>query len=351
VAGHARVYCEMKREDKIKKYAAEIQREIISCPNEQTFDEGDVIWIFGSCTDLADLLSNHDIPEELEEEVVAMLSCPECDATFEIWSEVGTKHHFEQEHEATVEQALLKHGEQLFNFYGFLHKNPLLGATHPFGKTILRELRKAPRFRLEKKDWFRARVDKEQGFGPAPAHKVADQRYNSSGQSRWYFADNAETAVAEVAPKGAAWVQRFDVGQLENLLDLRAWRADEDRVLDENCDYHAPHGLLVVSLIYGDLLTQRYHLGDFGETKTEDREWKPEYLVSRYVAEVANANGFAGILCRSARYPGENLTVFDSAWSPKSLGEPTFVALDESAIRIRENYFINQGEGMILPDI
>lgn len=334
----------MKRDDRIRKLAAAIQKEIISCPNEQSYDEGDVIWICGSSTDLSDLLMDFEVPEELQDEVVARLRCPQCDSSLEVWQEVGTKYAFEQQHDATVEQALRKYGEKLFEFYGFLLKFPMLGATHPFGGKILRELRKSPKISLDKPHWFRARVNKEHGFGPAPVEKVSDQRYNSSGQPRWYFADNIEAAVAEVAPQGTAWVQRFDVGHLEGLLDLRSWRADDDRVLDQEGDYHPPHGLLVVSLVYGDLLTQRPYLDD------EGRQWKPEYLVSRFIAEAASVSGFTGILCGSVRYPGENLVVFDPNWCPKELGESVSVALDKNAMRLREDFFWNQGEAFTIPD-
>jgi hypothetical protein len=335
----------MTREEKVNKLAAAIQGEIVSCPNEQSFEGGEVVfWIFGCPTDLGDLLMNHEVPDDLQDEVVSRLRCPRCDSPLEAWQEVGTKYRFEQAHEATVDRALGKHGEKLFAFCGFLHKFPMLAATHPVGKRIISELRKAPRIALSQPHWFRARVDKTHGFGPAPAEKVGDQRYNSSGQPRWYFADNAEAAVAEVAQDGKAWVQAFDVGPLDGLLDLRSWRADDDRVLDEEGDYHPPHDLLVVALVYGDLLTQRNYGDD------EGRQWKSEYLVTRFVAEAASAAGFTGILCGSVRYPGENLVVFDPAWTPKSLGEPREVALDADALRLREGYFWNQGEALTIPD-
>lgn len=297
------------------------------------------------CNDLSDLLMEFEVPEELQDEVVARLRCPSCDSPLHASQEVGTKHAFEQQHEATVAQALRKHGEQLFEFYGFLHKFPMLGASHPFGKRILREVRQSPRISLDNPHWFRARVDKLHGFGPAPAEQVSDQRYNSSGQPRWYFANNAKAAVAEVAPDGIAWVQQFDVGNLKELLDLRSWRADDDNVLDEEGDYHPPHGLLMVSLIYGDLLTQRHYRDD------EDRRWKPEYLVSRFVGEAASASDFTGILCGNVRYPGENLVVFDPNWSPKELGEPVSVKLDENDMRLRENFFWNQGEAIRISEL
>lgn len=326
--------------------AAAIQREIVSCPNEQSWEGGEVVcWILGCSTNLGDLLMDHEVPDELRKEIISKLRCPRCRSPLEPWQEVGTKYAFEHHHEQTVEKAMRKHRKKLFDFYGFLHNFPLLGATHSFGKNILREIRKSPRISLDKPHWFKARLNKEHGFGPAPPVKVSDQRYNSSGQPRWYLANNAEAAVAEVTQGNTALVQHFDVGHLDGLLDMRSWRADDERVLDEAGDYRSPHGLLLVSLVYGDLLTQR-HYGD-----DEGRQWKPEYLVTRFVAEAASASGFAGILCTSVRFPGENLVVFDPTWRPTPLGEPISVTLDQSTMRLRDGYFLNQGEAFTIPDL
>ena len=48
-----------------------------------------------------------------------------------------------------------------------------------------------------------------------------------------------------------------------------------------------------------------------------------------------------------------NLVVFDRNWCPKALGQPVSVKLDESAMRLRENFFWNKGESLslILPDL
>lgn len=333
----------MTRDERIGKFACTIQLEIVGCPNEQSWVDGEIG--SGCCTALGDLLRDHAVPGELQKEVVSRLRCPHCDSTLKTWQEVGTKYPFERQHEATVEQALRKHGEQLFAFDSFLRKFPMLGATRPVGKKILRELRKSPRISLDRRHWFRARVEKEHGFGPAPPEKVRDQRYNSSGQPRWYFANNAEAAVAEVTQGNTAWVQHFDVGPLDGLLDLRSWQADDERALDEEGHYRPPHGLLVVSLVYGDLLTQR-HYGD-----DEGRKWRPEYLLARFVAEAAGASGFAGILCGSVRYPGENLVVFDPNWCPKPLGEPVSVTLDENAKCLRESLVCYRGDVVTIPDV
>jgi|ERR1043165_1003683 hypothetical protein len=340
---------DMTRDDRIREFAAAIQGQIVSCPNEQSWEDGECFWISGCSTDLADLLMDQNVPAALADEVVGRLRCPRCDSPFERWQEVGTQYPWEQQHETMVERALEKYGERLFQFNQFLHRFPFLGTTHPFGKKILQEIGKAARTPLHKFEWFRARESKEHDFGPTPAELVGDQRYNSSGQPRWYFSDNPEAAVAEVTKGDTAWVQRFDVGNLEGLLDLRSWRADDDRVLDEEGNYRSPHGLLIVSVVYGDLLTRRHYTGGH-ESDSQKRKWKPEYLVTRFVADTASRAGFRGILCGSVRYPGENLVVFDPSWCPKPVGEALLVKLDADAMRLRENFFWNQGEPIIVPD-
>jgi hypothetical protein len=135
---------DMTREQRIEKFASAVQRAIVSCPNEQPWEGGEVVcWISGRPADLRDLLMNHRVPEDLQDEVVSRLRCPRCDSPLEARQEVGTKYAFEQQHEATVERALRKYREQLFEFDGFLRKFPMLGATHPFGKKILGELQRA----------------------------------------------------------------------------------------------------------------------------------------------------------------------------------------------------------------
>ena len=69
----------------------------------------------------------------------------------------------------------------------------------------------------------------------------------------------------------------------------------------------------------------------------------------RFVAEAAAVSGFSGIICACVRFPGDNLIIFDPNWSPAMLGEPVSVTLDESAMRLRANFFINQGEVFITP--
>ncbi len=60
--------------------------------------------------------------------------------------------------------------------------------------------------------------------------------------------------------------------------------------------------LLALSLIYNGFVSQK---------PEEKNSWKPEYFVSRYVADCARKNGYDGILFSSVvHYGGENLVVF-----------------------------------------
>lgn len=250
---------------------------------------------------------------------------------------MGTKFSFEKEHEAWIDEARRKHEPELLEFRAYLMDNPMLGAQHPTGRRIIRVLQKSQRVPLANPFWFRARENKEHGIGMAPRERVADQRYNSSGQARWYFADGAEAAVAEACTKTTgrnAWVAKFNLGPLDSLLDLRPWTAEDDRALDEEGNYRSPHNPLLVALI-----AEQFFLRDRAVSETTDspngdrqRPWKPEYLIPRFVADSARNAGFRGILYRSVRHWGTNLVlvVFDAEWTPSQMEEPYLLEIPDS---------------------
>ena len=146
---------------RIEHLAAEVQQRIVSCPNEQTFDDGDTIWIFGCPTSLRDLLGNANVPEDLEDEVTASLACPKCNSPLETWQDVGTKYAFELNHEGILASAAGKYYEPLIQFREFLNAYPSLGAMHPVGKRILREVERFPKSVFSRRSCFRARSIKD----------------------------------------------------------------------------------------------------------------------------------------------------------------------------------------------
>ena len=158
-------------------------------------------------------------------------------------------------HDWKVEKALKRHGRSIFDFWHFLHGFPMLGLAHPIGRKIIRELKKSHRVALGRSHWFRANVEREFLTSRPPPELVGDQRYNNCGQSYYYLTNDPKCAVAESTHSmeiKTAWVQRFQVEHLENILDLRPWN-DEDENVDEKDERYSP---FVVAMIFCDLLTQ-----------------------------------------------------------------------------------------------
>jgi hypothetical protein len=338
------------RSARIERLAAEVQQRIVSCPNEQTFDEGDIIWIFGSSTSVRDLLGNADVPEDLEDEVIAALVCPKCNSPLDAWQDVGTQYSFELHHEGMLASAAGRFYESLIQFREFLKMYPSLGATHPVGRKILREVEKFPKSALPEQAWFRARPMNEvtdptpdQMMPPNPLkHRIHGGRFNHAEQSHWYLASSPDSAVAEITTKEerSAWVQEFRVPPLAEILDLRAYRPEDERALDEDGEPRE-YPLLAVALIFGELL---YHAQERGA------EFHPEYLVPRFVADAAKHKNYAGICHRSPRHYGENLVVFDSMSTFAPVGKPRLVTLDDDTVKQRERLYFDSGFPCFVPD-
>src|ERR1035437_652974 len=246
-------------------------------------------------------------------------------------------------HDWKVEQALKRHGRVIFDFWRFLHDFPMMGLAHPVGRKIIRELKSSPKTVLGEGHWFRANQKREFLTSRPPHELVPEQRYNSSGQPHLYLSNNAKCAVAESTynkETKTAWVQRFQIERLENVLDLRPWNDEDENVdeKDERCS------LFLMAIIFCDLLTQCPEHYFNGEHEKEIK-WKCAYLMPRFVAEAARYSGFSGVLYSSIRYRWQNLVVFDSDWNPKTDGDSYELSLTEEDLIVEGNFVFNQGEG------
>jgi len=165
--------------------------------------------------------------------------------------------------------------------------------------------------------------------------EIPEGRFNHFGQACWYLSNEAEAAAAEVtsSEERLAWVQGWKVEHARNVLDLRAWYADDDRAFDQEGRPLA-FPLLAIALIFGD------HLSETSERKCALR---PEYLVPRFVADAARHAGYSGILFKSVRSLGENLILFDGQAALIPVGEPKLTQLDEPTVGIRDGLFMHQG--------
>lgn len=328
----------MSRTRDPEEYADRIQEVIVTCLYCQPYD-GEYVWVRGSRIWLEDLFDNFGVPQRLRDEVAGHLRCPSCGhGGMDRSEDVGTKFEYEYAHEELIRRAEKKYGDRLADFSVLLREYPYLGAKHPVGRAILKQIRAFPRWTIKDEIWFRARG--VQGgtrlaiadlMPPDPQKvPVPEGRYNHAGYAYWYLASTDYAAAAEVVGPGErmAWVQQFRIAELDNLLDLRAWTADDGRGYTEAGEPREVP-LLAVGMIFSEVL---------GERPARDAPWKPEYLVPRFIADAAKNQGYRGIIFKSPRHFDDNLVVFDRTLPFEPLGEPAVYTLPER--------FEEQAEGM-----
>ena len=298
------------RAQRIDRYKILVQGNVVSCPNCQPW-EGGPVWVVGQRTDLSELLDTLGVPEgeTFRGEVLEGIECPGCRDAISSWYEVGVRFPFEVDHERAIERAETRYGTKLRDFAEFLERLPMLGASHPLGRRILKEIGGFPKARLEPASWFRARrIKSGKRFTsddlriPDPSDVLSPGRFNHLGQAHWYLADNEYTAVAEVVGDGEemAWLQKWQVGPIEPVLDLIVFGADDPVSRTDVPAKELP--LLAAAMIFG---------GHLNRPVDRKKGWKPEYFLPHYVADAAKGAGFKGIRASSSRGAGVNLIAFD----------------------------------------
>lgn len=323
-----------------EEYAERIQEEIVHCLYCQPYEGGECVWVRGRRTSLWDLFWANRVPEKLWEEVARRLRCPSCGhSEMDPAEDVGTKFDYEYAHEERIRRAERRYGDRLAEFSVFLREYPYLGATHPVGRAILKQIKAFPCWAIKDEIWIRARrvlggtrLATADLLPPDP-QKVAvrEGRYNHPGHAYWYLASTDYAAAAEVVGPGEriAWVQRFRIPERDNLLDVRAWTPDDGRAYTEAGDpKDVP--LLAVGLIFSEVL---------GESPARDAPWKPEYLAPRFIADAAKNQGYRGIIFKSPRHFDDNLVVFDRSLPFEPVGEPEIYTLPEHFEKLAEGMF------------
>jgi hypothetical protein len=281
------------------------------------------VWVVGLCTDIEDVLNDCGVPEDddFRSEVLSGVNCPGCGDSIDSWTEVGVRFAFEIEHDNAVERAGTRYDRKLCAFSEFLEKYPMLGAAHPMGRRILKEIGGFPRARLKRATWFRAR---RLGDGrelcpddmrvPDPEKAIVSPgRFNHLGQAHWYLASSEYTAVSEVVDEGEdiAWLQKWIVNPVEPVLDLVQFGADDPFPVTDAKATDLP--LLATAMIFG---------GHLNRPSDRRRGWKPEYFIPHFIADAAKSAGFRGIRFSSTRGLDVNLVIFDSDAPVEADGQP-----------------------------
>ena len=327
-----------------EEWAAIASEHIVSCTGCCSVFEGDYVFD-GDRTGVRDfLLWSMEVPEKKAEAVAALLKCSNCHGSIDEWDDIGIKPNYQVEEDAAVEYATRRWGKKLTDFSAFLATYPMLGATHPVGKRILQEIDKFRKLTLPEGVWFRGRRIDAAGRKFTPDDlRVPDPstvaigvgRFNHHGQPHWYLAEHERTALEEVLDPGEtlAWVQRWKVAELSDVLDLvlerRGFEFFESFLADAEVAAGVVGGariselpVLALAMMWGQ------HLD-----RPVDRKagWKPEYFVPLFVMDAAKYRGFRGIRYTSVDGDGVNLVIFDRDAPVSNVGDPEIRELKDPA--------------------
>ncbi len=274
----------MTKAERIERWAERTQEWMKGCPNSQPFDGGEVVWI-DQHQSMGELLWNIGVPENCQEAVAEQVTCPCCNSTFALCEQIAYKSDDEHDTDQRMQKWYEGYAEQFEDFYEFIQKHPYLGATHSIGKEIHERITEYARTTIKNETWYRARsikdgktLDIKDLKAPNPKkHEIGEGRFNHYGQSFLYLASTKEGAAAEVlkTKESVAWVQRFKIAKLPNILDIT------------NTDASVSAGLPVI-------LVGLLHTRVLRENAKREKGWVPEYFMPRYVADCARSAGFNG---------------------------------------------------------
>lgn len=287
---------------KIEKARDYLEKEVQSCSLCQPYD-GEIVWIHGLRTELADLLFEFDLTDEQIDEVLEGFQCPRCGASLEAsYDEVGIKFDYEKENDKRFNQIKKRYFPKIEEFAEYLEKYPMLGLNHKVGKEFLKAIQSLPVQEINDQLWFRARKlnglknpNTTDLLNPNPEKiEIKEGRYNHYGQSHFYCADNEYAALTEIFSNsdGVGWIQQFRIKKLDNILDISYAPERED----------VPKNLLAGAMLFSGVLRR---------SVLKPNYWKPEYIVPRFVADLAKSLGYKGIIYSGSEHFSNNLVIFN----------------------------------------
>jgi hypothetical protein len=298
----------------IERYVKRVQKKIRYCDTCQPYDGGETVWIYGSATEMDDLLRDCNVPYEKWDEVMPGLHCPFCgNENLDLSSTIGVKEAYEIKFEKEREDAIEKHYKAIVRFHTLLTRTPMLALKDRLGRTLRKEIREYSSTFSLKGNVYRAK--KNEGEKPRPLVSrmrpkrgyAEEGRFNHAGQPHLYLCFHEFHAESEVnydlSKREKVWVQKFNVvSPIDNILDITY-----------DYDGSQSKSALLMALFYSNTLVR---------TKRNKRRWKPDYLMTRFLMDVAKDAGFNGILYNSARHHGKNIVLFNQFEKIKAIKRP-----------------------------
>lgn len=294
----------MGRRKSPEEWADRVQPRIAYCITCQPHEGSEAVWVFGHRNSLEYLMAEVGVPEKERKMVASLLHCLNCGRdSLDRWDDYGEKSTAEIEADLRWAEWHNRFKPAVEQFAEHLERFPYLGLQHSMGRKIASSIGKFPRALLPGGYWWRARrpdgarVFRAEDMAPPPPKDArAEGRFNHYGQSTFYLSKSDQAALAETlkqtAGEGFAWVQQFNLPDMDDILDLRYnHSAAEDTAMP----------VLALGLI-------NHHLPKL--IPIAESAWKPEYLVPRFIADLARAQGFRGIVFESRKHYEENLVLF-----------------------------------------
>lgn len=223
-------------------------------------------------------------PEEIEF-FAKQLKCPNCDSSLD-----GVFYIFE--HSFKVNEFHLNSIAEL------AHNSPFLLLSHPFAAKVFAAIkRKSATADMLPSGaiWYRGRIARDvpvtptlADFGPPPAARVAEGRYNHAGHPMLYLANSPETVQKEMRVLDPISIAKIELNLPCKVLDLMI----SDDVTDDD-----------------DEIIQCLARSALAAAPRKSNGWdRPEYVFTRFVADCARHAGFGAIKFGSVQC-GEGVNV------------------------------------------
>ncbi|MBR4791736.1 MAG: RES family NAD+ phosphorylase [Treponema sp.] len=298
-----------------KKKLEELLGTLTGCEAcNSTYDrEDDRNYFYEPDENFESLLDDIGFTDAQKETIYNNIKCPNCHCDLDGFSQVTINEYYKEEksHKNYIEKIASNAETKIKNFYDYIIKYPYLGCNHKVGKQIIKNIETLEKISIDNKIFYRAREPKNSEIftcnhmlPPSPEMvPISEGRFNHYGQSHWYLGDSIEICGAECTHRKNCmlWFQKITIKKADNIMDLTQ-------------DY--------IHYYYNPLDTKMYEIpitlaalllsGILQQEQTVKGYWKPEYFVTRFIADVCKTKGINGILYPSSLYPaGKNLVIFD----------------------------------------
>jgi len=295
-----------------KKIINDLKQSIKHCRNCFFSNEIDLDSMYIS---LREYLYEIDCPEKYFQYIDGEFECDSCGSKIDLDDDIVLPTVEEEEYDCLCDEIEKDYKHRLDSFYSHLVKYPYLGLEHEVGSQIANDIKLLKLITIKNQLFYRARKKEgtikytKKDMHPPNSRKIKinEGRFNHYGQSLLYLGSSENVCSKEIKinKKHKCWMQKVRITSLDNILDLSNLFAPG---LPEACS------LVFSSINYTGIITKPVK---------HDASWKPEYFISRFIADIAKKNGINGIIYKSSVEFGNNLVVFDfKKGNVKYIGEP-----------------------------